>query len=277
MNRKIKTFIRNHGISFLTILIGSILIFPILYSVCGAFKTPSEFLKPALLPADLRNFENFREALETGNLLRYSWNSLIVALFGSFFRILFAILAAYAFVYYDFKGKNFWFFLLLGTMMIPGDILLFGNYLTISELHLLNTYLACMVVNFTGASQLFMLRQRFQAVPSELREAAQLDGWGDIEFLRRILVPLCKPVIATLFIQSFIALWNSYLWPLIVTASAPDMRTVMVGITRLNSWEDENYQLVLAGVCLTLIPSLIFFFILRKSMRNTEKDGALVG
>lgn len=277
MNRKIKTFIRNHGISFLTILIGSILIFPIIYSVCGAFKTPSEFLKPALLPADLRNFENFREALETGNLLRYSWNSLIVAIFGSFFRILFAILAAYAFVYYDFKGKNFWFFLLLGTMMIPGDILLFGNYLTISELHLLNTYLACMVVNFTGASQLFMLRQRFQAVPAELREAAQMDGWGDIEFLRRILIPLCKPVITTLFIQSFIALWNSYLWPLIVTASAPNMRTVMVGITKLNSWEDENYQLVLAGVCLTLIPSLIFFFILRKNMRNTEKDGALVG
>ena len=81
----------------------------------------------------------------------------------------------------------------------------------------------------------------------------------------------------TLFVQSFINLWNAYLWPLIVTASSPNMRTIMVGITKLNSWEDENYQLVLAGVCISLIPSLILFIIMRRNMRKGGMEGSLVG
>ena len=90
-------------------------------------------------------------------------------------------------------------------------------------------------------------------------------------------MPICKPVITTLFVQSFITLWNAYLWPLIVTASAPNMRTIMVGITKLNSWEDTNYELVLAGVVISLIPSLIMFIIMRRNMRKGGMDGALVG
>ena len=81
----------------------------------------------------------------------------------------------------------------------------------------------------------------------------------------------------TLFVQSFSKLWNAYLWPLIVTASSPNMRTIMVGITKLNSWEDENYQLVLAGVCISLIPSLILFIIMRRNMRKGGMEGSLVG
>lgn len=104
-----------------------------------------------------------------------------------------------------------------------------------------------------------------------------MDGYGDLWFIWKVLLPLSKPVVTTLFIQSFINLWNAYLWPLITTASSPEMRTVMVGITRLNSWEDENYQLVMAGVCISLIPSFILFFIMRRNMKKGGLDGSLVG
>ena len=161
--------------------------------------------------------------------------------------------------------------------MIPGDVLLVTNYLTVSKLHLLNTYLGVMVVSFVSASQMFMLRQRFKSIPKDMREASSMDGYGDLWFIWKVLLPLSKPVVTTLFIQSFINLWNAYLWPLITTASSPEMRTVMVGITRLNSWEDENYQLVMAGVCISLIPSFILFFIMRRNMKKGGLDGSLVG
>lgn len=131
-------------------------------------------------------------------------------------------------------------------MMMPGDTLLITNYVTVSRLGLLNTYLGMCITGFVSASQMFMLRQKFLSVPKDLRHAAMIDGCGDLRYILTILMPICKPIITTLFVQSFITIWNAYLWPLIITASAPDMRTIMVGITKLNSWEDTNYQLVLA-------------------------------
>lgn len=277
MKRKTKNLIEDTIVSIIAIAIGLVIIFPLIYCFCGAFKTPSDFLTPKLLPGSFTYLENFKEALAKGNLLRYTVNSLIIAFFGTTIRLIISILAAYCFTYYDFRGKNFFFFLILGTMMIPGDVLLVTNYLTVSKLHLLNTYLGVMIVSFISASQMFMLRQRFKSVPKDMREASQIDGYGDFWFIWKVLLPICKPVITTLFVQSFINLWNAYLWPLIVTASSPNMRTIMVGITKLNSWEDENYYLVLAGVCISLIPSLILFIIMRRNMRKGGMDGSLVG
>lgn len=277
MKRKTRNLIQDSVVSTVAIFLGLILIFPLIYCLCGAFKTPHEFLTPSLLPGSFTYLGNFKEALEKGDLLRYTVNSFVIALAGTSIRLVFSILAAYAFAYYDFKYKNLFFFLILGTMMIPADVLLATNYLTVSKLRLLNSYMGVMVVSFVSASQMFMLRQRFMSVPKDMREAAQIDGHGDISYMVNVLLPISKPVITTLFVHSFISLWNAYLWPLIVTASSPNMRTIMVGITKLNSWEDENYQLVLAGVCISLIPSLILFIIMRRNMSKGGIDGALVG
>lgn len=277
MTKRKRELLSDTIVSIVAVAIGLVIIFPLIYCVCGAFKTPSEFLTPRLLPGSFLNFDNFKEALSKGNLIRYTINSLVIAFFGSAIRMIVSILAAYCFTYYDFKGKNVVFFLILGTMMIPGDVLLATNYLTVSKLKLLNTYLGVMVISFVSASQMFMLRQRFKGVPKDMREASQIDGYGDFWYMWKVLLPICRPVLVTLFVQSFINLWNAYLWPLIVTASSPDMRTIMVGITKLNSWEDENYQLVLAGVCISLIPSLILFFTMRRSMRKGGMEGSLVG
>ena len=277
MKRKKKDFLFDTLITVIAIILGIIIIFPLIYCFLSSFKTPSEFLNPKLFPSSFLYLDNFKNALERGNLLRYTLNSFVIAFVGTAVRMVLSILAAYAFTFYDFKGKNFFFFLILGTMMIPGDVLLVTNYLTVSKMHLLNTYLGVMIVSFVSASQMFMLRQRFKTIPKDMREASSMDGYGDLWFIWKVLLPLSKPVVTTLFVQSFINLWNAYLWPLIVTASSPEMRTVMVGITRLNSWEDENYQLVMAGVCISLIPSLILFIVMRRNMKKGGLDGSLVG
>ena len=277
MKLKQKDLIFDTLVTVIAIILGVIIIFPLIYCFLSSFKTPSEFLNPKLFPSSFLYLDNFKNALERGSLLRYTLNSFVIAFVGTAVRMVLSILAAYAFTFYDFKGKNFFFFLILGTMMIPGDVLLVTNYLTVSKMHLLNTYLGVMIVSFVSASQMFMLRQRFKTIPKDMREASSMDGYGDLWFIWKVLLPLSKPVVTTLFVQSFINLWNAYLWPLIVTASSPEMRTVMVGITRLNSWEDENYQLVMAGVCISLIPSLILFIVMRRNMKKGGLDGSLVG
>lgn len=277
MTHRRKEQIEEIVVSLVAIALGLVIIFPLIYCFLSSFKTPSEFLDPKLLPSSFLNLDNYKAALERGNLLRYILNSFVIAFLGSAIRLIFSILAAYVFAFYDFKGKNVVFFMILGTMMIPSDVLLATNYLTVSRLHLLNTYMAVMVVSFVSASATFMLRQRFKTIPRDMREAASMDGYGDIWFILRVLLPITRPVVTTLFVQSFISLWNSYLWPLIATASSPEMRTVMVGITRLNSWEDENYQLVMAGVVISLIPSIILFLIMRRSLRKGGLEGSLVG
>ena len=277
MTHRRKELVEEIVVSLVAIALGLIIIFPLIYCFLSSFKTPSEFLDPKLLPSSFLNLDNYKAALERGNLLRYILNSFVIAFLGSAIRLIFSILAAYVFAFYDFKGKNVVFFMILGTMMIPSDVLLATNYLTVSRLHLLNTYMGVMVVSFVSASATFMLRQRFKTIPRDMREAASMDGYGDLWFILRVLLPITRPVVTTLFVQSFISLWNSYLWPLIATASSPEMRTVMVGITRLNSWEDENYQLVMAGVVISLIPSIILFLIMRRSLRKGGLEGSLVG
>ena len=277
MTHRRKELVEEVVVSLVAIALGLVIIFPLIYCFLSSFKTPSEFLDPKLLPSSFLNLDNYKAALERGNLLRYILNSFVIAFLGSAIRLIFSILAAYVFAFYDFKGKNVVFFMILGTMMIPSDVLLATNYLTVSRLHLLNTYMGVMVVSFVSASATFMLRQRFKTIPRDMREAASMDGYGDIWFILRVLLPIIRPVVTTLFVQSFISLWNSYLWPLIATASSPEMRTVMVGITRLNSWEDENYQLVMAGVVISLIPSIILFLIMRRSLRKGGLEGSLVG
>lgn len=277
MKAKTKRRVVDAAVSLAAIFLGLILIFPVIYCILGSFKTPAEFMSTQLLPDSFLYLENYKNALRQAPLFRYMWNSFVMAFSGSVIRLVIAVMAAFVLTHYEFRLKNLCFLFILGTMMMPADILLVTNYQTVSQMGLLNSYLGMIIVSFVGASQMFMLRQKFLSIPKALRHAALLDGCGDVRYILTILLPICKSVLTTLFVQSFITLWNAYLWPLIVTASAPDMRTVMVGITKLNSWEDTNYELVLAGVTISLIPSFVLFLLMRRNMGKGDTDGALVG
>ncbi|MDR1766749.1 MAG: carbohydrate ABC transporter permease [Lachnospiraceae bacterium] len=259
------------------ICIGLAVVFPIVYCVLGAFKTRPEFasIPPTIWPESF-HLDNFREVLAKTPMLRYMLNSLITSTIGSGARILFALLAAYAFAFYEFKGKNFFFFLVLATTMLPADTLIVTNYLTVSRLHLMDNYLGMSIIYFVGATQMFMLRQHFRTIPQDFRDAATLDGCGDLGFITRVLLPISRPVVMTLFVQSFVTLWNVYLWTLLVT-NKDSLRTVQVGITMLTTVEDTNYSLVMAGVALLLIPSFILFIILQRNIVKGMLSGGLVG
>jgi sn-glycerol 3-phosphate transport system permease protein len=260
------------------ILLGLLIIFPIVYAICTAFKTRTELtlFPPRVLPKSFFYLQNFKTVFNTAPLMRFMLNSLIVSGMGCLLRIIFALLAAYAFAYYEFPGKGPLFMVVLGTMMLPADTLVVTNYLTVTRLNLLDNYLGMCITSLVGATQMFMLRQNFKTIPKSFREAAFIDGCGDLRYLFHVVIPISSPVILTLMVQSFITFWNAYLWPLLVT-NRREMRTVQIGIAMLTNPMDTNFTLVLAAVSLLLIPSFFLFILLRLAIVKGITAGALVG
>ncbi|MDR2101449.1 MAG: carbohydrate ABC transporter permease [Treponema sp.] len=259
-------------------VLGLIIIFPIIYAICTAFKTRTELtlFPPRVLPKSFFYLQNFKAVFAMAPLMRFMLNSLIVSGMGCLLRIIFAMLAAYAFAYYEFPGKNVFFMIVLGTMMLPADTLVVTNYLTVTQLNLLDNYLGMCITSLVGAAQMFMLRQNFRTIPKSFRDAAFIDGCGDFRYLFYVVMPISGPVILTLMVQSFITFWNAYLWPLLVT-NRKEMRTVQIGIAMLTNPMDTNFTLVLAAVAILLFPSFILFLLLRLAIVKGITAGALVG
>ena len=254
-------------IVIVSLFISVVIFFPVFYAFMAAFMTIGEFsaYPPPVLPASFLNFDNFIHVFTRVPMMRYMFNSFLVSAAGSAIRLVISILAAYAIVFYDFKGKNFIFFMVLGTMMLPGDTLVIANFLAISSLGLMDSYLGLMIVYFVSAVQLFMLRQVFMSFPKELKDASMLDGCGNLRFLCHVLLPSSKPIIYVLYVQSFVSLWNLYLWPLLIT-NRTEMRTVQIGLTMLTTVDGTNYDVVMAGIASILVPSFIIFILLRRSI-----------
>lgn len=255
------------ALSLLALLAGLLVVFPLIYGIFGAFKSEAEFsaYPPTFFPRSFTYVKNFENVWTLVPVMRFFLNSLIVALLGTTARLTFAVLAAYAFVFFDFRLKKFLFFFILATMMLPADTMIVTNYQTVAHLNLLDNYLGMAIVSFVGASQMFMLRQHFMQSPRMLRDAALMDGCGDLRFLGSILLPVSRPLLIMLYVQGFVALWNTYLWPLLVT-NRNDMRTIQVGITMLTTVEGANYHQVLAGVAISLVPAFLLFLLLRRSI-----------
>ena len=261
----------------LALALALVVLFPVFYGLCGAFKSPAEFAAwpPTVLPASFGYTENFARVFAQAPMLRYFLNSLAVSTLTTCVRLLLAVLAAYAFVFYDFPGHKALFFLMLGTMMLPPDTLTITNYQTVTRLGLLDTYLGISIVGFVGASQMFILRQHILTAPRVLREESMLDGCGDLRFIFSVLMPTMSPLLLMLFLQSFLAQWNAYLWPLLVT-NRSDMRTVQVGLTMLTTFESNNYETILAGVAIVMIPTALLFVVLRGFATRAMNDGPLL-
>ena len=269
--------LREAALDLLALLLGLLVMFPVIYGICGAFKTPQEFAAwpPRILPQSFANLENFARVFAMAPMARYFLNSLIVAGLSSAVRLIVAVLAAYAFAFFHFPGRKFFFFFMLGTMMLPADTLILTNYRTISSLGLIDTYLGMSIVSFVGASQMFMLRQHFRTSPTALREAAMLDGCGDLRFVAAILVPTAKPICVTLFLQSFLTQWHSYLWPLLVT-NRMQMRTVQVGLTMLTTVDATNYEVMMAGATIVVVPTMLFYLLMRRVVTRAMSEGPLL-
>ena len=269
---------RDKLISLFAVLIGIVIIFPVIYCVLIALKTRVELtvVPPGILPENFLNFSNFRTVFEIVPMMRFILNSFIVASIGSVMRVSFAVLAAYAFTYFKFPGRTVLFGIVLGTMMIPADTMIVSNYLTILRLNMLDNYFALCVTSLVGASQMFILRQNMKSIPLSYRDAAFIDGCGDLRYLTKMVIPFTSPVIMIILVQSFISFWNAYLWPLLIT-NRLEMRTVQIGVAMLTNPYDINFNVVLAAVTIILIPSFILFIFLRIFVVRGIESGALNG
>lgn len=232
-------------------------LFPVYYVFAGAFMRPEEIASypPALVPHSPTG-RNFAGAVHAVPLARQYANSVLVAGVITAAQLFTSILAAYAFVFLPVRGRPAVFGLFLATLMVPWEAVVIPNYLTLSGWGLGNTYFGLVLPFLASGFGTFLLRQSFRQFPAELRDAARIDGAGHWRFLWRILVPLNKPVLAALAVYVFLSAWNQYFWPLIITRTA-QMQTLQIGLSSLRDSEMADPGLILAGVVLSLLPTLL--------------------
>lgn len=242
-------------------------------SLLGADNVSS--YPPKFLPFDLR-WQNYVDAAQQAPLLRFILNSFIQSSGVMVMQLITACLAAYAFAYLRFRGKNIVFLIFLSTMMIPWESTIIPNYLFVQKIGWDDTYMGLIAPFMATAFGTFLLRQFFMSIPKDLHDAAIIDGCSDLRYLVTILVPLARPALGTLAVYSFLQTYNQYLWPLLITNST-EMRTVQIGITMLQVFEREQWQVVLAGVVTVMIPTLILFVVANRQLIRGLTAGALKG
>lgn len=260
------------------IALAIIIAMPILYAFFISFMEPREVLTRSLniFPKSFQ-LNNYKTALKFVPLFRYMFNSVILAGVSSVVRVVAAALAAFSFAFFEFRGKKFLFMLSMSTMMIPGDVVLITNYKTVATLGLINTYTGMMIIFFVSVLNIFMLRQFYLTFSMDIYEASKVDGCSNLRFLLEILTPLSKPVMATVFISSFVSTWNTYLWPMLVT-NDDKMRTVQVGVTMLNSADGGTmYGPIMAASVMVLIPTVVVFVVFQKQIVGGLMSGSVKG
>lgn len=236
---------------------------PFIWMVLSAFKTESEVMQltPSLFPSQF-TLENFATLFRNMNFMLYFRNTMIVILL-SFVGLFLNAMAGYAFAKYRFKGKEKLFFLVLATMMIPGQVTMIPVYLILNEMHLTNTMIGIVLPTLVSAFGIFLFRQFMSTIPDELLEASRLDGASEFRVFVQVILPISKPILAVQGILTFIAGWNSFLWPLII-ADDDTLYTLSVGLSLLKGQFDGNFALQMAGATVMVVPIILIFSFFQK-------------
>lgn len=260
----VKKILKPCILHFILICGAVIMIFPFIWGISTSLKDMREVLSNPfnILPKRL-TFVNYRNVVHSIPIGRFFINSVIVSVSITVSQLITCALSAYAFARLRFPFRNALFYVLLGTMMIPQQVIMVPVYIILNFFRLIDTYAAMIVPFISGAFGTFLLRQFFMTVPKELEEAAFLDGCGHLRFLLKIMLPLSRPVLATLAIFTFMWSWNNYLWPLIVT-NRIEIRTLQYGLAMFKEEGGINWGQLMAGTTIATMPIIIMFFIAQK-------------
>jgi sn-glycerol 3-phosphate transport system permease protein len=264
-------------VMLLRIAMAFIIVFPLWFAVRTSFMDLDEIFMnpPRFLPGSLQ-LQYYKKALETAPLLRFLLNSLIMSAGITAGQLALGSMAAFAFSFFTFRGKNILFMVLLATMMIPGESIVISNYMTIGDFGWYDSFQGLILPGLASALSLFFLRQAFLKVPRELYDMARIDGCGNFHFFLLVLLPLSRAHLGALGIYTYLGSWNQYLWPLLVT-NKTDMRTVQIGIGMLQNAEAMAVNLIMAGITIILLPSILIFFLGQKQILSDAFAGALKG
>ena len=234
-------------------------------------KTP-----PDLIPihASLENFQRLIQKAK--DYPRWFANSLVITLSVTAFHVFFDTLAGYAFAKKRFPGRDILFAVLLGTLMIPPQVTLVPLYVVIRSLGLLNNVLAVILPGTARVLGIFLMRQYIRTLPTEIEEAARIDGASEIGIFWHIILPLCQPAMAALAIFTFVFYWNDFIWPLI-TLQRSENFTLPVGVASLQGEFGTDYGVIFAGAALAALPILLFFLLFQRYFLEGVRLGALKG
>jgi sn-glycerol 3-phosphate transport system permease protein len=262
--------------ALLTVL-AIIILFPLYITVVNSLLNPDQIASrpPLLFPSDPQ-WSTYSRAWEQGHLGRYLLNTFVVTGIIVAAQLLTSIFAAYAFAFLEFPLKRTLFFVFLATLMVPFEVVFFTNFNTVNDLGMYNTYLGLALPFLATGFGAFLIRQAFLVTPRDLRDAAQLDGYGHWRFMWRVAVPLARPAIAALAVFSFLAAWGEYLWPLIITDDE-QYRTVQVGLRQLSRTSIDQINVTFAGVVLASIPLFVLLLVFQKQLVRGLTAGAVKG
>ncbi|KPQ25168.1 MULTISPECIES: sn-glycerol-3-phosphate ABC transporter permease UgpE [unclassified Halomonas] len=260
----------------------ALVMLPVYIAIVASTQEPGEFLRGTLplLPGG-NGIDNYTTMWQTGISRAGApaagtmlLNSVIMALAITIGKLFISILSAFAIVYFRFRFRVFFFWLIFITLMLPVEVRILPTYQVVADLGMLNSFAGLSIPLIASATATFLFRQFFMTVPEEMLEAARVDGAGPLKFFKDILLPLSTTNIAALFVIMFIYGWNQYLWPLLITTDA-DYYTIVMGIQRMTAEENPQWHLIMAAVVMAALPPvLVILFMQRlfvKGLTETEK------
>ena len=257
-----------------------IVLFPFYWMVLTSFKSyssyNSEFI-PRFVATD-PTLANYRDAFTAVPLARYFLNTLIFTLATTAVMLIVTVLAAYAFSRLEFRGKNAVFALFLSLMMIPNELVVITNFVTITDWNMRNTFWGLILPSVTSVFYIYLLKENFEQIPEEIYKAAKVDGTSDFKYLLRIVLPICRPTVITVTILKVIECWNSYVWPRLIT---DDQAYFLVsnGIQEIreNGFGRENIPAMMAAVVVISLPLVVLFLVFRDKIMSGVLRGGTKG
>jgi multiple sugar transport system permease protein len=233
---------------------------PFLWMLLASLKTDPDIrsVPPTLLPDPVTG-DNYTRVLDAFDFWRFTLNSIGIAIASTVLQLVTATMAAYAFARIEFRGRNLMFGLYLATMMIPLQVVIVPLFIEMRNLGLVDSYAGLLLPTIVSSFGTFLMRQAFMALPRELDEAAFIDGANHFQVFAKVLLPLVGPALATFAVFAFMATWNSFLWPLVITQASDRHVTLPVGLSRLNGRFSTDWNVVMAGSVMSIVPIVAFY------------------
>ncbi|MGH8063166.1 MAG: carbohydrate ABC transporter permease [Pseudoxanthomonas sp.] len=251
-------------INGLLLVLAVVSLAPLLWMLSVSFMQTGEaaHFPPPLLPLHM-TLDNYRELFVRAGMGRFLFNSFLISSCVMLLSVLFNTLAGYAFAKLRFKGRDRTFRTLLAALVIPAQVAMMPLFLLLKQIGLVNTYMGAIVPGMAAIFGIFLVRQYARSIPDELLEAARIDGAGEWRIFFQIVLPALKPILVTLAIFSFLGAWNDFMWPLIVL-SDESLQTLPVALASLSREHVTDYELMMAGSVVTVVPVLLLFLVLQR-------------
>ena len=254
-----------------------VVLFPFYWMILSSIKSFGEY-NAEMIPSFIAKnptLENYFTAFSSVPLVDYFFNTIIFTVLTTALMLVIIIPAAFAFARLNFRGKNILFLIFLSMMMIPNELVIITNFVTITNLDLRNSFTGLILPSVTSVFYIYLLKENFAQIPDELYYAAKVDGTGDFKYMMRVMVPICRPTLVTVTILKVIECWNSYVWPRLITDDE-NYFLVSNGIQQIreNGFGRENIPAMMAAVVVISLPLIILFLVFRnKIMAGVARGG----